>query len=144
MSWEDIIKSELTEDDIENFVYSIENTIEDIVATMFKKEYDAGTHRFGDYEVEIRKVDLMGQPRADVVSNLAFQYEFNFSNGGETLYFANCKIAGNDERDIHDLFFDTMGSIEDIEYSGYFMKQPNIREIMKGVRDGLTKIANKV
>ena len=142
--WKNIIKSELTEDNIENFVYSIEYTIEDIVATMFKKGYDAGTHRFGDYEVEIRKVDLMRQPREDVVSNIAFQYEFSFDSGVETLYFATCKIAGNDERDIHDLFFDTRDSEMDIQYSRDFIKQPNIREIMINVRNGLTEIVNKV
>ena len=140
MKWKNILKQDFSEDDIENFVDSIENTIEDIVAGMFKKGYDAGTHRFGDYEVEIRKVELMGQPRAEVVSNLAFQYEFSFNSGVETLDFATCKIAGNDERDIHDLFFDTTDSVENIEYSGYFMKQPNIRKIMEDVRKGLAKL----
>ncbi len=143
-SWIEILKQGFNEEEIAEFLYRIESDIEDIVAKMFKKEYEAGTHRFGDYEVDIKKVELMGQPRADVVSTLAFQYEFSFDDGEETLNFATCKIAGNDERDIHDLFFDTMDSEMDIKYSGYFMEQPNVKQRMDALRNGLGGLLRKV
>ena len=52
MYWENIIKNKFTKRDIDNFLESIEYTIENITKKMFKKKYKAGSYVFdmgGDY-----------------------------------------------------------------------------------------------
>lgn len=142
-SWMEILKQGLSERDIENFVYSIEDSIENIVAKMFKKKYEAGRHPFGDYIVHIRKTSLT-VPEMAAVSNLAFKYEFEYDDGKDSLAFASCFIAGTDDRQINDLFFDASDSEFDIEYSGDFMKLPNVKERMNDVRDGLRELIDRL
>ncbi len=143
--WKDIIKSEFTENDIENFVFQIEDIIENIVAKMFKKKYEAGVHRFGNYSVDIRKTSLT-VPEMAAVSNLAFKYEFEYGDGQmyQSLLFASCFIAGTDDRKINDVFFDTTDSELNIEYSEDFMSLPNIKERMAEVKGGLRELLNRV
>jgi len=141
--WKNIIKKELTEQDIEDFVYSIEDITENVVAKMFKAKYEEGRHVFGDYIVHIRKTSLT-VPEMAAVSNLAFKYEFEFDDGKDSLIFANCFIAGTDNRQINDLFFDASDSEFSIEESRDFMKLPNVKERLAEVRNGFSELPNKV
>ena len=143
--WKDIIKSEFTEDDIERFVFQIEDIIEDIVVKMFKKKYEAGAHRFGNYLVDIMGTSLTS-PEMAAVSDLAFKYEFEYGDGQmyESLLFASCFIAGTEDGHINDLFFDTTDSELSIEYSRDFMRLPNVKEKMAEVRDGSGELLNRV
>ncbi len=143
--WKDIIKSQLTEQDIENFLFQIEDVIENIVAKMFKKKYKAGIHKFGDYIVDVRKTTLT-VPKMAAVSNLAFKYEFEYGDGkeSENLRFASCYIAGTDDGKINDLFFDITDSELYIEYSVDFMRLPDAKQKLNVVIRGLVELQNKV
>ena len=141
--WKDIIKSQLTEDEIEDFVFRIEDVIENIVAKMFKKKYEGGRHNFGDYVVDIRETSLT-VPEMAAVSNLAFKYEFEYDDGKDSLIFASCFIAGTDDRKINDLFFDTTDSELNIEYSRDFIRLPNAKQKLNEVMRGLRELQSKV
>ena len=148
MYWENIIKNKFTKRDIDNFLESIEYTIENITKKMFKKKYKAGSYVFdmgGDYEknytVIIKETRFLG---SEIDSSLVFQYEFSYEDE-QILYFATCKVAGTADGEIKDIFFDKNESAEDIiMVSGKFMRQPNVREKMNEVKEGLEELTNKV
>lgn len=142
-SWTEILKQTLTENEIEDFVFRIEDVIENIVAKMFKKKYEGGRHKFGNYVVDIRKTSLT-VPEMAAVSNLAFKYEFEYDDGKDSLIFASCYIAGTDDRKINDLFFDTTDSELNIEYSRDFIRLPNAKQKLNEVMQGLRELMNKV
>ena len=142
-SWMQILKQNFSESDIEDFVYSIEDITENVVAKMFKAKYEAGRHVFGDYIVHIRKTSLT-VPEMAAVSNLAFKYEFEYDDGKDSLIFANCFIAGTDNGQINDLFFDASDSEFSIEFSRDFLKLPDVKERMAQVRNGFSELPNKV
>ena len=138
-SWMEILKQDYTDQEIDALLDGMADYMETITAQMFEDEYEEGDFMFGDFAVDIRKTS-----RTDDYDGIAFEYEYSYEAGGETLTFATVMVSGTKDREVNDVFFNTDYSRDGFEYSGYFMQQPNIRKVMRQFARDLSGLKERV